>query len=146
MPVTLAEIKGSFTPEEQAQIDRSAQELVANNRSLAELRRLLGITQAEVAQALKTTQGNVAQIEGKKDVMVSTLARVVQALGGGLELRVVLPGRRSVTLDMAQNAGAVKLKKPRRSKTVVSSGARKADDTASKRRASLGPAPRKVTR
>ena len=67
--------------------------------------------------------------------MVSTLARVVQALGGGLELRVVLPGRRSVTLDMAQNAGTVKLKRSRRPKTVVPTGVRKADDAVSKRRA-----------
>ena len=83
----------------------------------------------------RNVAANVAQIEAKRDVMVSTLARVVQALGGGLELRVVLPGRRSVTLDMAQNAGTVKLKRSRRPKTVVPTGVRKADDAVSKRRA-----------
>lgn len=119
MPMNLVDVRQRFTRAEQAEIDRAAREIVDEHKTLAELRRLVGLTQAELATALDTTQGNVAQIEAKQDVLVSTLARIVSALGGRLELRVALPGRPSIMLDLAQNAGALTLKKTRRPRTTA---------------------------
>ena len=64
----------------------------ANKRvSLRALREGLGKTQSELAEALGMTQSEVSRLEARGDVLVSTLARYAQALGGTLETVVVLP-------------------------------------------------------
>ena len=123
MPVPLEEIMARFTPEERVEIERGAQRIIAVSRTLAELRKALGVTQADLAKALKTTQGNIAQIEGKDDVMISTLERVVKALGGRLVLRVELPGHPPATLRLGRSKGKSTLKAERhRPATVVRTG------------------------
>jgi transcriptional regulator with XRE-family HTH domain len=54
--------------------------------TLRELRRLLGVTQTELALRLKTTQGEVSQSERRDDSRLSTLRRYVEALGGKVEI------------------------------------------------------------
>jgi hypothetical protein len=58
--------------------------------SLRTLREGLGKTQSELAEALGMTQGEVSRLEARGDVLVSTLARYAEALGGALETVVVL--------------------------------------------------------
>jgi DNA-binding XRE family transcriptional regulator len=55
---------------------------------LAEMRRRLGITQAQVAARMGITQGRVSAIEHAKPgtTELRTLAAYVQALGGRLEI------------------------------------------------------------
>jgi transcriptional regulator with XRE-family HTH domain len=101
MAVTLHEVMQEFSPEERAEIDRQVERMAAQSRTLAGLRKMLGLTQGRLADALETSQSNVAQIESKADVMVSTVARVVQALGGRLHLVVTLPGRDPVGLQIS---------------------------------------------
>jgi transcriptional regulator with XRE-family HTH domain len=124
MPVPLEKMLEEFTPEERARIDRNAADIVAQNRTLAQLRKSLNLTQAELAKALKTTQANVAQIEGKKDVMVSTLARMVKAMGGSLQLTVNVPGHEPVALKIGTAKGepAIKPVRKRRYGTRVITG------------------------
>jgi len=119
MPVPLEEIMARFTPEERAKIERGAQRIIAESRTLAELRKALGVTQADLAKALKTTQGNIAQIESKDDVMISTVERVVKALGGRLVLRVEIPGHPPATLRLGRSKGKRTLKAERRRPTKV---------------------------
>jgi DNA-binding XRE family transcriptional regulator len=59
--------------------------------SLRALREGLGKTQTELAEALGMTQGEVSRLEARGDVLVSTLSRYAEALGGELETTVVLP-------------------------------------------------------
>ena len=58
---------------------------------LAELRRHLGRSQAEVAAAMRTTQSGVSRIERQPDMRISTLNEYVRALGGRLRLVVETP-------------------------------------------------------
>ena len=55
---------------------------------LAEMRRRLGITQAQVAERMGITQGRVSAIEHAKPgtTELRTLAAYVEALGGRLEI------------------------------------------------------------
>ncbi len=55
---------------------------------LAEMRRRLGVTQAEVAGRMGVTQGRVSAIERAKPgaTELRTLAAYVEALGGRLEI------------------------------------------------------------
>lgn len=98
MAVPFEEILQEFSPERRARIDRKAQRMHTQSRTLAGLRKALGVSQRRLADALETSQSNVAQIESKADVMVSTVARIVGALGGKLHLMVTLPDRDPVAL------------------------------------------------
>lgn len=56
---------------------------------LVSLRRQLGLSQAEVAQRMGTSQSAVARFEaGDLDVRLSTVERYTTALGGKLEWRI----------------------------------------------------------
>lgn len=58
---------------------------------LAELRQALGMSQEEVAKRAGVGQANISRIESRGDLKVSTLARIVEALGGSLSIRARLP-------------------------------------------------------
>jgi transcriptional regulator with XRE-family HTH domain len=122
----LSKIVRGFSAEDQADIRRQAEELIVEHRSLAQIRKALNLTQADVADLLRTSQANIAQIEQKKDVMVSTLDRVVRAMGGELELVVTMPRQGRVVLELG-NA---------KDKTIVRPKSRKARAAAPTRSAS----------
>jgi DNA-binding XRE family transcriptional regulator len=58
---------------------------------LAELRQSRGLTQGQVAEKAGVKQANIARIEGRDDVKVSTLIKVVAAMGATLSIRARFP-------------------------------------------------------
>ena len=58
---------------------------------LSELRQQSDMTQRQLAAALGIKQPTLAHIEKQDDIQVSTLRRLVEALGGELDLVVRLP-------------------------------------------------------
>lgn len=68
---------------ERKKLDR---EIAAHEATLTELRRARAMTQATLAEAFGTSQGEVSRIERQADLYLSTLARYVEAMGGELEL------------------------------------------------------------
>jgi len=103
MPVTLDDMMQGLSAERREAIEEEAARLIAESRTLRELRVALGLTQDQVADALETSQSNVAQIESKTDVKVSTVTKVVEALGGRLHLVAILPDRDPVTLRFGED-------------------------------------------
>ena len=68
--------------------------------TLALLRKAIGLTQVEVAQAMQVDQAAISKLEGRSDALVSTLRAYARALGGELELAVVRGDRRyPIVLD-----------------------------------------------
>lgn len=61
---------------------------------LAELRKRCNVTQVQLADALGISQGNVSQLERRRELYLSTLREYVEALGGRLELAAVFPNER----------------------------------------------------
>lgn len=59
---------------------------------LSELRKAEKLTQRELARRLGVSQPAIAKIESQSDVQLSTLQRLVEALGGSLEVIARLPG------------------------------------------------------
>src|SRR5215469_13037308 len=49
------------------------------------------LTQVQMAQLLKISQGAVSKVERRTDMFVSTLRNYVRAIGGDLEIRAVFP-------------------------------------------------------
>ncbi len=67
---------------------------------LAALRHALGLTQVELARRLEVTQGNVAQIEKRGDLLVSTLASYLHAVGGDVRIVVQFPGGHAIEVEL----------------------------------------------
>jgi hypothetical protein len=90
--------EAQLEPERRARVDaRVATELV--EMSLADLRRELGMTQVDLADAAEMTQGQISSLEHRTDHLVSTLRRCVRALGGDIEV-VAVVGERRVKLTI----------------------------------------------
>jgi transcriptional regulator with XRE-family HTH domain len=86
-PMILKEIPASLCPDNQEQrvpTSPSAMPLDA-------LRDAKQLTQVQMAQLLKISQGAVSKVERRTDMFVSTLRNYVRAIGGDLEIRAVFP-------------------------------------------------------
>jgi transcriptional regulator with XRE-family HTH domain len=60
---------------------------------LSEIRQLSGKSQREVAKSLKIKQPSLSKLENQSDIQVSTLQRIIEALGGELDLVARFPKR-----------------------------------------------------
>ncbi|MEK7414007.1 MAG: helix-turn-helix domain-containing protein [Planctomycetota bacterium] len=83
-----------FTAEERAEIRRRAQEKITGLR-LAQIREAQHLTQQEAARAMGVSQAALSKLERRSNVTVGALQRYVEALGGKLEVSVVLPRTRA---------------------------------------------------
>lgn len=81
------------TPEEIAALDERVAAAVTE-MDLRELRIAAGMTQEELADALKSAQSEVSRLEKRDDYRVSTLREYVHALGGHLEITATFGNRR----------------------------------------------------
>ena len=61
---------------------------------LRSLRAALGKTQVEIAKAADMDQADVSRLESREDIKLSTLERYAAALGGKVEIAVVIGARR----------------------------------------------------
>ncbi len=85
------ELRDRMPPEARERVDRRIRETLLE-MSLQEVRqRVSGITQTELADLLKVTQGAISQLEKRDDVFLSNLAEYIRALGGKLELIARFP-------------------------------------------------------
>jgi transcriptional regulator with XRE-family HTH domain len=86
-----SELEAKMTPERRARAKARAKEMMAE-MLLAEIRKLVGRTQEEVAAMLGIKQPSLSKLEAQDDMQISTLRRLIEALGGELELIAHLPG------------------------------------------------------
>lgn len=66
---------------------------------LAELRKFSGLTQAQLAKALGIRQPSLSKLENAGDMQISTLRRLLHALGGELKIIAKLP---HATIELPQ--------------------------------------------
>jgi len=85
-----SELREKMSPRRRARNEAVAKEMMAE-LLLSEMRQQSGMTQRELAAALGVKQPTLARIEKQDDIQVSTLRRLVEALGGELDLVVRLP-------------------------------------------------------
>jgi transcriptional regulator with XRE-family HTH domain len=70
---------------------------------LSEIREMAGKSQSQVAEALGIKQPSLSKLEKQSDMQISTLRRIVNALGGELEVIARFPKGR-VKLDQFNQA------------------------------------------
>jgi ribosome-binding protein aMBF1 (putative translation factor) len=64
---------------------------LGDNMALCELRQAIGISQDTLAERLNVLQPAVAKIERRSDIRVSSLRRLIEAMGGSLEIKAHFP-------------------------------------------------------
>ncbi len=70
---------------------------------LQELRRSRNLTQEELATELGLTQAAISKLEHAEDYRISTLSRVVKAMGGRLEVNAVFDDVGEVPLTLVRD-------------------------------------------
>jgi transcriptional regulator with XRE-family HTH domain len=131
MAIPYEEVLARESQEMQTWVEQRAAELIAEEMSLRELRRLRKLTQARLAKKLKIGQEGVSRIEKRTDLYLSTLRGYVEAMGGKLTLMVEFPDRQPVILvglgeDANQKSSEKKAKKKSKTKPQTKAGARRA--------------------
>ncbi|HEU5021223.1 MAG TPA: helix-turn-helix transcriptional regulator [Bryobacteraceae bacterium] len=89
----------ALSPDRRRKIETRAARLIAEEMTLRELRRARKLTQVRMAKALGITQDSVSRLEKRSDVLLSTLRKTVQAMGGNLSLIAEFPDRPPVVLS-----------------------------------------------
>jgi transcriptional regulator with XRE-family HTH domain len=71
---------------------------------LASIRRAAGLTQTELAHSLGVGQAQISKVERQDDMLISTLASYLKALGVTASLLVEV-GAQTVTYDLTAGKG-----------------------------------------
>jgi transcriptional regulator with XRE-family HTH domain len=96
---TLPDVMNRLPEERRARVQARADRLIGEEMTLRDLRKARGLTQVRMAELLGIGQGNISRLEGRADMMLSTLRSYVQAMGGDLELVARFPDRPDVSLS-----------------------------------------------
>ena len=114
----LNDVLGKLPPARQRKVEARAQELIAEELTLQDLRKAQKLTQEQMATVLNIRQDSISRLEKRSDMMLSTMRSYVEAMGGSLELVARFPNRAPVIIynsmkDVSpQQTPASKRKKP----------------------------------
>jgi len=86
-----------LSPDQRKKVETRAAELIAEEMTLRELRRARKLTQVRMARALGINQDSVSRLEKRSDLLLSTLRKTVEAMGGNLSLVAKFPDPAPVT-------------------------------------------------
>lgn len=95
MAKKLEDMLAAMPAERRTNIEVRAGELA----TLKDLRQAVAQTQAELATALGVGQDTISRLEKRSDMLLSTLRRYVEAMGGKLELVAQFPDRPPLVID-----------------------------------------------
>jgi transcriptional regulator with XRE-family HTH domain len=96
----------TLSPAQRRKVEARAAELIAEEMTLQELRRARKLTQVNVAKALGITQDSVSRLEKRSDILLSTLRKTIEVMGGNLSLVAEFPDRAPVVLSGIAEAGS----------------------------------------
>ena len=98
MGLNVEEVIAELEPAERRKVEDLAAEFIAEEMTLRELRKARKLTQASVARELGISQDAISRLEQRSDLLLSTLRRTVEAMGGSLSLVARFPDRPPVEL------------------------------------------------
>ncbi len=85
-----SELKESLGADRLKQVEAKTKMMLVE-MLLPEIRKHSGLTQKEVATVLGISQPSLSKIENQDDMQIGTLSKLIQALGGKLEIIAHLP-------------------------------------------------------
>ncbi len=99
MAVNVEDKIKKLSPARRKKVESRAAELIAEEMTLRELRNARKLTQVRMAKQLGITQDSVSRLEKRSDLLLSTLRKTVEAMGGKLSLVAEFPDRPPVVLS-----------------------------------------------
>ena len=99
MPTNVEDKIGKLGAAQRKKVEARAAALIAEEMTLRELRHARKLTQVRMAKKLGITQDGVSRLEKRSDLLLSTLRKTVQAMGGNLSLVAEFPDREPVVLS-----------------------------------------------
>lgn len=99
MATNVDDIIKKLSPAQRKKVEARAAELIAEEMTLRELRHARQLTQVKMAKKLGVTQDSVSRLEKRSDLLLSTLRKTVEAMGGNLFLVAEFPDRAPVVLS-----------------------------------------------
>lgn len=102
MAKNFRELEAQMTSEARGRVKKRAREQMVEVL-LSELRKSAGVTQETLATTLGIKQPTLSRMESQGDMQISTLRRVIESLGGELEIIARLPDG-DVRLSQFQDA------------------------------------------
>ena len=88
-----------LSPAQRKKVETRATELIAEEMTLRELRHARKLTQVRMANKLGVTQDSVSRLEKRSDLLLSTLKKTIEAMGGNLSLVARFSDREPVVLS-----------------------------------------------
>ncbi len=98
MAIALKDKIAALPPERQQQIALMTAELIAEEKTLRDLRLALSLTQERMAETLGVGQESISRLEKRSDLLISTLGSYIKAMGGELCLVAEFPDRQPIVL------------------------------------------------
>ena len=98
MGLSVEDVIAGLDPAERRKVEKMAAEFISEEMTLRELRKACHLTQVSVARELGISQDAVSRMEQRSDLLLSTLRRTVEAMGGSLSLIARFPNRPPVEL------------------------------------------------
>jgi DNA-binding transcriptional regulator YiaG len=84
------ELRAKMSSRSRARSKAIAQHMMSE-LALDELREALELTQESLAETLNVTQASVSKMERRSDMYLSTLRKIIEAMGGKLEIIAQMP-------------------------------------------------------
>lgn len=93
MAKNFKELRAKMSEESRTRSAAKAQE-VLREMALSELREAMNLTQESLAETLNVKQASISKMERRSDMYLSTLRKIVEAMGGRLEIIANMPDGR----------------------------------------------------
>jgi len=103
MPRTLDDKLQSLSAKRQKKIQQRADQLIAEEMALRDLRKALNQTQKALSKKLGIEQDGISRLENRSDMLISTLTKYINAMGGKLNLTAEFPDRPPVKITSFQD-------------------------------------------
>ena len=110
----LNEVIAKLPAARRKKVEARAQELIAEELTLQDLRKAQKLTQEQMAKVLNIGQDSVSRLEKRSDMMLSTMRSYVEAMGGSLELVVRFPKRGAVVIKSIEEVSPTPKKAAKR--------------------------------
>lgn len=103
MPIRLQDFLAELPIEEQEAIKRRSEELLAEYATLRQVREARDRSQEAIAATLNINQAAVSKLERRTDMYVSSLRKLIQAMGGELDIVARFPDRPPIHITQFQD-------------------------------------------
>lgn len=103
MPRSLNDKLKALPKHRQEKIQLRANELIAEEMALRDLRKALHQTQKALSKKLGMEQDGISRLENRSDMLISTLNRYIHAMGGTLNLTAEFPDRPPIKIKSFQD-------------------------------------------